>query len=91
MKEEPAPGDFPAWIKHKVDELSAETGESCELIHVLKYEVRGRYYYNIDFVYSNCNNCNLFDEKGNRMGSIVLADQSEVKIIDESPGCVIPK
>ena len=90
-EETPAPSDFPAWIKYKVDELSAKTGESCEYIYVLQYEVRGRYYYNIDFGYSSCNNCNLFDEKGNRVGQSVLTNQSEAKIIDQRPGCVFPK
>jgi len=89
--EDPAPGDFPAWIKYKVDELSARTGESCEFIYVLQYEVRGRYYYNIDFGYSSCNNCNLFDENGNRVGQSVLANQSETKIIDQRQACVFPK
>lgn len=91
FNETPARGDFPAWIKHKVEELSAKTGESCEFIYVLQYEVGGRYYYNIDFGYSSCNNCNLFDEKGNRVGQSVLANPSETKIIDWRPGCVIPK
>lgn len=90
-EESPAPGDFPAWIKYKVDELSARTGESCEFIDVLQYEVRGRYYYNIDFSYSSCNNCNLFDENGNRVGQSVLDNQSETKIIDRRPACVFPK
>ena len=91
FNETPARGDFPAWIKHKVEELSAKTGESCEFIYVLQYEVGGRYYYNIDFGYSSCNNCNLFDEKGNWVGQSVLANPSETKIIDGRPGCVIPK
>jgi len=89
--ESPSPGDFPAWIKNKVDELSEKTGESCEFIYVTKYEVRGKYYFNIDFGYSSCNNCNLFDENGNLVGTSVLANHSETKIIDESPGCVLPK
>jgi hypothetical protein len=91
FKEDPAPGDFPAWVKNKVDELSAKTGESCEFIFITKYEVRGKYYYNIDFGYSSCYNCNLFDENGNWVGTSVLANQSETKIIDQSPGCVLPK
>jgi len=89
--EAPAPGNFPAWIKYKVDELSAKTGESCEFIYVLQYEVRGRYYYNIDFSYSSCNDCNLYDEHGNWAAPSVLANQSETKIIDQRPGCVSPK
>ena len=91
MEETPAPGDLPSWVKYKVDELSARTGESCEFIYILQYEVRGKYYYNIDFGYSSCNNCNLFDENGNRVGQSVLANQSETKIIDPRPACVIPK
>jgi len=91
IEETPAPGDFPAWIKYKVNELSAKTGESCEFIYVLQYEVRGKYYYNIDFGYSSCNNCNLFDQNGNWVGQSVLANQSETKIIDQRPGCVFPK
>lgn len=91
VEETPAPGDLPAWVKYQVDELSAKTGESCEFIYILTYEVRGRYYYNIDFAYSSCNDCNLFDEKGNRMGHNVLTNQSETKIIDERPACAFPK
>jgi len=89
--EDPAPDDYPSWIKHKVDELSAKTGESCEFIYITKYEVRGRYYYNIDFGYSSCNDCNLYDEKGNRVVQSVLANLSETKIIDQGPACVLPK
>jgi hypothetical protein len=89
--EDPAPDNSLAWIKHKVDELSAKTGESCEFIYITKYEVRGKYYYNIDFGYSSCNNCNLYDEHGNWAGPSVLANQSETKIINESPACVSPK
>jgi len=91
IEETPAPGDFPAWIKYKVDELSAKTGESCEYIWVMVYEVQGKRYYNIDFAYSSCSNCNLFDEHGNRVTSNVLANQSETKIIDQRPACVFPK
>jgi uncharacterized ParB-like nuclease family protein len=91
IEDTPISGDLPAWVKYKVDELTAKNGESCEFIYVLTYEVQGRHYYNIDFGYSSCNNCNLFDEKGNRVGQSVLADQSETKIIDERPACVFPK
>ena len=91
IEETPAPGDFPSWIKHKVNELSAKTSESCEYILVTVYEVQGRRYYNIDFSYSSCKDCNLYDEHGNWAAPSVLANQSEVKIIDQSPACVKPK
>ena len=90
-EETPGPGDFPAWIKHKVDELIAETGESCEFIYVVKYEVQGKYYYNIDVAYSSCNSCNLYDEYGNQVGQSALANYSETKIIETRPGCVVPR
>jgi hypothetical protein len=89
--EAPAQGDNPAWIKYKVDELSAKTGESCEFISITKYEVRGKNFYNIDFGYSSCSTCNLFDENGNWVGPGVLANQSETKLIGQWPGCVVPK
>jgi|GEM_PF-779457 len=89
--EDPPPGDFPSWIKNKVNEISKKTGESCEFIYITKYEVKGKYYYNIDFNYSSCNNCNLFDENGNWAGQSVLDDQSATKIIDQRSACVFPK
>jgi uncharacterized ParB-like nuclease family protein len=90
-EETPAPGDFPVWIKYKVDELSAKTGESCEFIWVMVYEVKGKRYYNIDFAYASCNDCNLYDRNGNRVTSNVLANQSETKIIEQRQACVFPK
>lgn len=90
-EENPASGDFPAWIKYKVDELSAKTGESCEYIWVVVYEVQGKRYYNIDFAYSSCSNCNLYDKYGNWVTAAVLANSSETKIVETRPGCVLPK
>lgn len=86
-----APGDFPSWINRKVNELSTKTGESCEYIWVTVYEVQEKRYYNIDFAYSSCNDCNLYDEHGNRVSSGVLADPGETKIIEARPGCSGPK
>ena len=91
IEETTDPGGFPAWIKNKADDLSARSGQSCEFIYVLKYEVNGRYYYNIDFAYSSCNNCNLYDEHGNRASSAVLSNPNETKIIEERAACVVPR
>jgi hypothetical protein len=91
LTETPAPGDFPARIKYKVDELSAKSGKSCEYILVMVYEVSGKRYYNIDFAYSSCNDCNLYDKYGNRATQGVLANPNETKVIETRPGCVLPK
>lgn len=90
-EESPASGDFPAWISIKVQELSTKSGESCEYIWVMVYEVQGKRYYNIDFAYSSCSNCNLYDKYGNRVTSAVLANSNETKIVETRPGCVKPK
>jgi hypothetical protein len=90
-EESPTSGGFPSWVKYKVEELSAKNGESCEYIWVTVYEVQGRRYYNIDFTYSSCSDCNLFDGYGNRVLPGVLANPSEAKIIETRPGCVVPK
>ncbi len=89
--EAPAPGDYPAWIKNKVDELSKKTGESCDYIWVVVYEVQRKRYYNIDFAYSSCSNCNLYDKHGNWVTAAVLANSNETKIVETRPGCVLPK
>ncbi len=86
-----APGDIPAWVKHKADKLSAQKGESCEYIWVIVYEAQGKYYYNIDFSYSSCNNCNLFDERGNYVRQSELGHLPEMKLIDTRPACIVPK
>ena len=85
------PGELPSWVKHKADELSAKKGESCEYIWVMIYEAQGKHYYNIDFAYSSCNNCNLFDERGNYVGQSELGHLPEMKIIDTRPACIMPK
>jgi uncharacterized ParB-like nuclease family protein len=86
-----ASGDFPSWVSSKVQELSANSGESCEYVWVTVYEVAGKRYYNIDFAFSSCSNCNLYDRNGNRVSSAVLANPNETKVIGTSPGCVKPK
>lgn len=91
FEENPASSDFPSWINRKVNELSTRTGESCENIWVTVYEVQGKRYYNIDFAYSSCNACNLFDRYGNQVSGGVLADPNETKVIETVPGCVKPK
>jgi len=92
ITEEPtASGDFPTWINRKINELSTKTGESCENIWVMVYEVQGKRYYNIDYSYSSCSDCNLYDANGNRVSSGVLANPNETKIIDTRPGCVKPR
>jgi len=78
---------LPTWAKQKVEELSAKTGESCKFIDVLIYEAQGKYYYNIAFGYSSCNNCNLFDEKGNPVAQSELAKLTDLKIIDMKQAC----
>ena len=78
---------LPSWIKQKVEELSAKTGESCKFIDVLIYETQGKHYYNIAFGYSSCNNCNLFDEKGNPVSQTGLAKLIDLKVIDMKQAC----
>jgi len=78
---------LPSWVKQKVEELSAKTGESCKFIDVLIYETQGKYYYNIAFGYSSCNNCNMFDEKGNPVLQTDLAKLSGLKVIDMKQAC----
>ena len=90
-EESPASGDFPAWVSNKVQELSAKSGESCDYIWVMVYEVQGKRYYNIDFAYSSCSNCNLYDKYGNHVTSAVLADSNETKVVETVPGCIKPK
>lgn len=91
IEENPASGDYPSWIKRKINELSSKTGESCENIWVTVYEVQGKRYFNIDFAYSSCNACNLYDRYGNQVSGGVLANPNETKLIDSAPACVTPR
>lgn len=84
-------GELPSWVKHVAEDLSAKKGESCEFVWVMIYESQGKRYYNIDFAYSSCSNCNLYDEKGNRVSSSVLANLPEMKITETKPACVKSK
>lgn len=81
------PGGLPAWVKQKAEELSAKKGDSCKFVDVLIYESQGKKYYNIDFGYSSCSNCNLFDEKGNSVSQTELAKLSGLTVIDMKPAC----
>jgi uncharacterized ParB-like nuclease family protein len=78
--------ELPSWVKQKVEELSVN-GESCKFIDVLIFETQGKLYYNIAFGYSSCNNCNLFDEKGNHIAQTELTKLSDLKLIDMKPAC----
>jgi uncharacterized ParB-like nuclease family protein len=78
---------LPSWVKQKVEELSAKTGESCKFIDVLIFETQGKHYYNIAFGYSSCNNCNLFDEKGNPVPQSELGRLPGLKVIDMKQAC----
>lgn len=80
-------GGLPSWVKQRAEELSAKTGESCKFIDVLIFETQGKLYYNIAFGYSSCNNCNLFDEKGNPVSQTELAKLSGLKVIDMKQAC----
>jgi len=82
-----APGELPSWIKQKAEELSAGKSESCRNVWVLIYEAQGKQYYNIDFAYSSCSNCNLFDNKGNRVAQSELAKIPDLKVTDVKPAC----
>jgi len=84
-------GEFPSWVKQRAEELSSKKGESCEYVWVIVFESQGKRYYNIDFAYSSCNNCNLYDEHGNRVSSSVFANNTETKIVDDRPACTFPK
>ena len=81
------PGELPAWVKQKAEELSAKKGDSCKYIWVLIYEAQGKQYYNIDFAYSSCSNCNLFDSKGHSVSRPELAKLSGLKVTDAKPAC----
>jgi len=81
------PGELPSWVKQKAEELSARKNEPCKNVWVLIYEAQGKYYYNIDFAYSSCSNCNLFDNKGNPVAQTELAKLSGLKVTDAKPAC----
>jgi hypothetical protein len=86
-EETTTPGELPTWVKQKAEELSAKKGDSCKYIWVLIYEAQGKYYYNIDFAYSSCSNCNLFDSKGNQVAQSELAKLPDLKVTDAKPAC----
>jgi len=81
------PGELPTWVKQKAEELSAKKGDPCKYIWVLIYEAQGKLYYNIDFAYSSCSNCNLFDNKGNPVAQSQLAKLPDLKVTDVKPAC----
>lgn len=81
-----APKEFPAWVNQKVADLTAN-GESCKIVFVMIYEIDGKKYYNIDFAYSSCAMCNVFDENGNQVTQQERANWKEIKFIDMFPGC----
>lgn len=78
---------LPSWAKQKVEELSAKKGEPCKNVWVLIYEAKGKQYYNIDFAYSSCSNCNLFDDKGNPVAQSELAKLPDLKVKDVKQAC----
>jgi hypothetical protein len=78
--------ELPHWAYRQVEELTAK-GESCKYITVALYEVNGKIYYNIEYSYSSCGMCNLFDEKGNRVSQSEKSSWSEFKMIDILPAC----
>ncbi len=80
------PEELPSWVKYKVEDLTAN-GESCKFVDVLLLEVDGKQYYNIDFGYSNCMFCNIFDERGNPVSQAEQANWKETKVIEMYPGC----
>lgn len=87
-KEETMPvGELPSWVKQKAEELSAKNGDSCWYIWVTICEAHEKYYYNIDFGYSSCAMCNLFDAKGHPVSQTELAKLSDLKIIDMKRAC----
>jgi len=81
------PGELPAWVKQKAEELSARKSEPCRNVWVLIYVAQGKYYYNIDFAYSSCSNCNLFDDKGKPVAQSQLAKLTDLKVTDAKPAC----
>jgi len=91
IEETHEPDDFPSWIKNKIEELSAKSGQSCENIWVVVYEVQGKRYYNIDLVYSSCNSCNLYDKYGNWATTAVLTNFNQTNIVETRPGCSLPR
>lgn len=81
-----APGELPTWVKQKVEELTAN-GESCKVVYVMLYDIDGKKYYNIDFGYSSCAMCNIFDEKGRPVSQTEKAGWNDIKVVDWFPGC----
>ena len=82
----PISDGLPSWVKQRVEELTAN-GESCKFVDVLLFEVNEKKYYNIDFGYSDCAFCNVFDEKGRPVAQAEQANWGERKVIDMYPGC----
>lgn len=86
-KEEPViPGQLPSWVKHKVADLTAN-GQPCSSVFILYFEVDGRKYYNIDFAYSDCAFCNVFDEKGRAVPQAQQANWGDRKVLEGYTGC----
>lgn len=80
------PDELPAWINQKVEDLTAG-GESCKSVFVMLYEIDGKKYYNIDFRYSSCGMCHVFDENGNKVTQEEQANWKEIKFVEMYPGC----
>ncbi|MFA5329991.1 MAG: hypothetical protein WC384_19495 [Prolixibacteraceae bacterium] len=78
--------ELPVWVKYKVEDLTAN-GKDCKFVDVALYEIDGKRYYNIDFGYSSCRLCNVFDEKGNPVSQTEHSNWKEIKLIDIYPGC----
>lgn len=86
-EEVPVSGELPSWVKQKAEVLADKKGDSCKFIDVLIYESLGKRFYNIDFGYSSCNRCNMYDEKGRAVSQSELAKLTDLKVVDMKQAC----
>lgn len=82
------PGELPSWVKQKAEALADKKGDSCKFIDVLIYQSLGKRYYNIDFGYSSCNRCNMYDEKGRAVSQSDLAKLTDLKVVEIKQACL---
>jgi hypothetical protein len=78
--------DLPNWAIQRIESLTAK-GESCEIIMVALYEFEGKYYYNIDFAYSSCRMCKLYNESGNSVTTSEKLPENQFKFMKFLSAC----
>ncbi len=89
-KDEPeASGEFPQWLKTKIEELIPDQ-KMCEITEVTIIEYNGKKYYHVYCGIWSCMYCQFFDEQGNRpdwnadQWNDFEANKKEIKIL---PAC----